>query len=64
MKKLSLILAASVLFIGASFANPVVKAKQAQDKTATTKTDKKGSKKGTKKGGKKAAKATDDKSAK
>ncbi len=50
MKKLSLILAASVLFAGVSFASPV---SPKQDKgTKTEKKDKKGDKKD-KKGGKK-----------
>ncbi len=53
MKKISVILAALVLFAGVSFANPVVKhAKQAQtkeQKKGAKKTEKKSEKKGGKK---------------
>jgi len=59
MKKLSLILVASVLFAGVSFANPVVKAKK-QDKPKTEKKEKKGKEKKEKKE-KKADKKADKK---
>jgi len=68
MKNLGLILASLVLFTGASFASPVVKAKQEKQKTEKKevkkdekKTEKKETKKEDKKGGKTETKAADKK---
>jgi hypothetical protein len=61
MKNLSLILASLVLFTGASFANPVVKASKQEKQKTEKKETKKTEKKETKKTDKKAGTKTDKK---